>query len=144
MPKPLLIAYNLKGERQGRIRLLASRFGIRYRAVPPGMQDLPLHRLLEEALPEPSGEQETAPFTDELMVMAYLPGHLAGKFLDAFRQQRIPSVRLKAMLTETNSQWTGTQLHEELRQEAEYFSLMKKSLHEEKAKQEEEGPPADP
>lgn len=138
MPTPLLIAYNIKGARQGRIRLLASRFGIRYRSIPDSMQGLPLSALIEDALPEAPEKQEGEPFTDEMMVMAYFPRPLASKLLDMFRQQRIQSVRLKAMLTDTNSQWTGKQLHEELQQEAAYFTQMRRKLHEEKLKEESE------
>lgn len=139
MAVPVLVTYNLQGQRQGRIRLMAARFGIRFYVIMPQHQHIPIGQLLDAQLPE-HRPMEEEPFTQEMMVMARFPSHLASRFLDAFRQQRVPSVRLKAMLTETNSQWSGLRLYQELSQEADYFARMGSSLHAQQAQKQQDQP----
>lgn len=133
---PSLLVYNLSAERLSRIRLIAGRYGIRLRTVRKTEYGLPLEALLGLAEP-PESPAEAVDFEDEMLVMAGFPGHLTHSFLNAFRQYRLPPVRLKAMLTDTNRAWTSAQLHEELNQEAAYFAKMKKGLHQSPSQEEE-------
>ncbi|MBQ8953791.1 MAG: DUF3783 domain-containing protein, partial [Clostridia bacterium] len=61
-----------------------------------------------------------------MLVMAFFPQGLMQRFLDGFRQAGLPSVRLKAMLTDTNSRWNSCQLRAELLREEAAFRAMKK------------------
>ena len=64
-------------------------------------------------------------FDSEMLVLAHFPSALINQFLDAFRQAGVPSVRLKAVLTDNNSQWHSSHLHGELSQEEAYFRAMR-------------------
>lgn len=134
MSKPTLLAFNLHGERAGRIRLMASRYGIQYRPVKPEEYNQPLSTLCGQGEPG-EGVYEGPGFEEEMLYMAYFPGGLVHKLLDSFRQQRMPSVKLKAMMTESNQAWDALELHRNLMEEAEQFRQMKAFAH---AKKEQE------
>ena len=134
MQRPTCLMYNLAGERLKRISLLARRFKIQLVMVQPGDYGQPIGTVLglqERVADAP----ERPPFDDEMMVMAGFKGPLGASFLNAFRQQGLQPIRLKAMLTETNSQWDAYQLHSELSEEHAYFAKMKKGLHEQRAQE---------
>ena len=77
---------------------------------------------MEEYFRKPSSE-----IREEMMVMGFFPQPLVSAFLDSFRQVGIPSVRLKAVLTETNMRWNSCQLRAELlREEAAFRAQMGK------------------
>ena len=78
---------------------------------------------------KPDTVYEGEGFADEMMVLAFVPQDLLNRFLSAFRQHKIPSVRLKAMLTETNSTWNSLALHKELLEEDEWFRNNKGPRH---------------
>ena len=61
-----------------------------------------------------------------MMLMAFLEKGMLSRFLDSFREVGIPSIPLKAMLTENNSKWNSLQLHSELMEEFTYFSNLQK------------------
>lgn len=129
MQRPTCLMYNLAGERLRRISLLARRFKIQLVMVQPADYGQPIGTVLglqERVADAP----ERPPFDDEMMVMAGFKGPLGASFLNGFRQQGLQPIRLKAMLTETNSQWDAYQLHSELSEEHAYFAKMKKGLHE--------------
>lgn len=136
MQKPVLLTYNLEGDRGRRVNLLAMRHGIRVRPVPHEELGRPIGDLLSleaQAFEPFDGEG----FDGEMMIMARFPSALISRFLDGFRQAGIQSVRLKAMMTETNSQWSSAHLHGELKQESAYFAHLRKTAHEKKQATEE-------
>ena len=61
-----------------------------------------------------------------MLGMAHFRPGMLDAFLNGFRQSRIPSVKLKAMLTETNAAWSGARLHREIRAEHEQMEAMRK------------------
>lgn len=129
MTPPVLLCYNLEGDRGAKIRMAAMRHRIRLRAVTADEYGQTLAALcgLEDATDAvPDGS-----FTDEMLVMANFPNPLANAFLQTLRQSRIAPVRLKAMLTPTNSRWTSLQLHHELSREDEAFRTHKPAVHNE-------------
>ena len=65
-------------------------------------------------------------FDEEMLVMAFFTQEQMRHFLDGFRQTGLPSVRLKAVLTETNSRWNSCALRAELLKEEAAFRAMKK------------------
>ena len=124
LKKPVLLAYNLSEERAKQIAPLTEKHAIRLRPVPQAEYGRTLADLVAEqsAAYEPyAGEG----FDSEMLVLAHFPSTLINQFLDAFRQAGVPSVRLKAVLTDNNSQWHSAHLHGELSQEEAYFRAMR-------------------
>lgn len=117
MNTPTLLSYNLKGDRAQTIRQLAADLGISVRAVESNEYGQSLRSLLGLTF---TGEAAYTGkvFEEEMLVMADFPSALINRFLDAFRQQGIPSVKLKAMLTKTNSEWYSLTLHDVLLKES--------------------------
>ena len=121
---PVALLYNVEGNRRKQIELLAACHGIRVRAVGAGDYGRPVGALcgLEQA-----GEAQGLwnEFSEEMMVMAFFTEALLHRFLDGFRLAGIPSVRLKAMLTEMNKSWNSCALRAELLREEAAFRAMK-------------------
>lgn len=120
---PVVLLFNIGGQRLKQIEMLAACLGIRTRAVQPGDYGRPVGNLCG---PE-DGEGAQGlwnSFGEEMLVMAFFPDGLMRRFLDAFRQTGLPSVRLKAMLTETNSRWNACELRNELLREEAAFRAM--------------------
>ena len=122
---PMVLCYNLQPEKLGRLRVLALRLGIGVRVVEPEQFALPVGALAGVTEP-PETVEPAEPFTDEMLVMAHFRPGMLDAFLNGFRQSRIPSVKLKAMLTETNATWSAARLHREIRAEHEQMEAMRK------------------
>ena len=123
MRNAIVLLYNMADERAKQIEALAERHVITARVVDPAELNQTLGALsgLEEMTDK---RYEGSHFTDEMLVMANFNKGMLNRFLDSFRDAGIPSVPLKAMLTETNSKWDSLTLHEELKCEYEYFKQM--------------------
>lgn len=128
MPEPIVLCYNLEGERGEGIRRLAESLGIRVRMVKPA-QYLQTLAALSGLEPEADRPHEGPGFEDEMLVMGFFPQGLLGRFLDGIRQAGQSPVALKAMLTPPNSRWDSLALHKELLEEHAYF----RRLEEERA-----------
>ena len=104
MKQPVLLCYNLTGEKMQKIRLAAMRLKIRVRPVEKAEYAQTIAALCgaEDAR---EAAYTGAGFEDEMLVMANFP---------AFRRMSIAPVALKAMLTPTNAAWDSEKLHEEL------------------------------
>ena len=122
---PMVLCYNLQPEKLGRLRVLALRLGIGVRVVEPEKFGLPVGALAG-VLNAPETVEEAEPFADEMLVMAHFRPGMLDAFLNGFRQSRIPPVKLKAMLTETNAAWSAARLHREIRAEHEQMEAMRK------------------
>lgn len=137
MKAPVLLTYNLTGERGRRIRMLAARYKVRIRPVAHEEMGRPIGDLVaKEELPYSAYEDEG--FQDEMMIMAHFPSALINRFLDSFRHAGIQPIQLKALMTETNSQWSSAHLHGELKQESAFFGKLRKMAHDKK-----EAPPSE-
>ncbi len=117
MNTPILLAYNLKGDRAKAIGQLAIDHGIVMRTVEPKEYGQSLRSLLAPEVPGESADAGEG-FKEEMLVMADFPPSLINRFLDAFRQRGIPSVKLKALLTPTNGEWNAVKLHSVLLKES--------------------------
>jgi len=113
---PVLLCYNLVGEKSRKIRLLAMRLTIRVRVVVPEEYGQTLVALCGMEPLKPAATPE-AVFTDEMLVLAHFSTDLLDRFLSAFRRDGIEPVALKAMLTETNQSWDSHTLHDQLAEE---------------------------
>lgn len=113
---------NFTPARQREILPLCAQCGIRVRKVDPA--DFGQQIGLIAGLPEFERSQtveEAEPFTEELMLMQGFDQALLDDFLNRFRQRRVKSVALKAVITPTNSGWTLLHLHDEIAREHEYM-----------------------
>ena len=122
---PMVLCFNVQPEKLGRMRVLALRLGIRLRTVAPEEFALPVGALAG-VLSAPESPERVEPFDDEMIHMAHFRPGMLDAFLNGFRQSRIPSVKLKAMLTETNAAWTAPALYAAIREEHEQMEAMRK------------------
>ncbi len=128
---PTVLCYNLNGERFRRVHLIALRHGIRLRPVKKEEYGHTIAALLDmEAGPDVVYDGEG--FDREMLLMAHFPSPLINSFLNAFRQTKTPSVKLKCVLTENNQKWDSIYLHKELSDEASYFDAARKEAQERK------------
>ena len=126
MKPPVLLTYNLRGERAAKIRMVAMRFRVRLRAVEKREYARPLGELVESG---PDGDWNGEAFDEEMLVMAHFPPALMQAFLQGLRRAGVRPGGLKAMLTPTNAQWDSRALHAELCKEREAISQGAASVH---------------
>ena len=119
MKPPVLLTYNLHGERAAKIRMAAMRFRVRLRAVERREYARPLAELVENG---PEGDWAGEAFDEEMLVMAHFPSPLLQAFLQGLRRAGVRPVALKAVLTPTNAGWDSRALHAELCKEREALS----------------------
>ena len=106
MKQPVLLTYNLRGERAAKIRMVAMRFRVRLRDVERREYARTLAELVVNG---PEGDWEA--------------------FLQGLRRAGVRPGGLKAMLTPTNAQWDSRALHAELCKEREAISHGAASVH---------------
>ena len=126
MKPPVLLTYNLHGERAAKIRMAAMRFRVRLRVVERREYARPLGELVESG---PEGDWDGEAFDEEMLVMAHFPPALVQAFLQGLRRAGVRPGGLKAVLTPTNAQWDSLALYTELCWEREAISQGAASVH---------------
>ena len=128
MKQPVLLCYNLSGEKMQKIRLAAMRLKIRVRPVEKDEYAQTVAALygLEE---KTDAAYVGAGFEDEMLVMANFPAGMMNAFLGLFRRMGIAPVALKAMLTPTNAAWDSEKLHAEIAGEHQAMMNGKEKRH---------------
>ena len=128
MKQPVLLCYNLSGEKMQKIRLAAMRLKIRVRPVEKDEYAQTVAALcgLEE---KTDAAYVGAGFEDEMLVMANFPAGMMNAFLGLFRRMGIAPVELKAMLTPTNAAWNSEKLHAEIAGEHQAMMNGKEKRH---------------
>lgn len=128
MKQPVLLCYNLSGEKMQKIRLAAMRLKIRVRPVEEDEYAQTVAALcgLEE---KTDAAYVGAGFEDEMLVMANFPAGMMNAFLGLFRRMGIAPVALKAMLTPTNAAWNSEKLHAEIAGEHQAMMNGKEKKH---------------
>ena len=128
MKQPVLLCYNLSGEKMQKIRLAAMRLKIRVRPVEKDEYAQTVAALcgLEE---KTDAAYVGAGFEDEMLVMANFPAGMMNAFLGLFRRMGIAPVALKAMLTPTNAAWNSEKLHAEIAGEHQAMMNGKEKSH---------------
>lgn len=128
MKQPILLCYNLSGEKMQKIRLAAMRLKIRVRPVEEDEYAQTVAALcgLEE---KTDAAYVGAGFEDEMLVMANFPAGMMNAFLGLFRRMGIAPVALKAMLTPTNAAWDSEKLHAEIAGEHQAMMNGKEKRH---------------
>lgn len=118
--KETLLVYNIKDKKtRNALQFLAVRMNIHVRLVKPEQYKMPLGLLAfgsardqEEYLKTPDSD-----FKDAMLVFAGFSNQQLNDFLKQMAKNRIPSVPLKAVLTEHNAVWDSLALHDELVEE---------------------------
>ena len=111
--EPTVLMYNLPPASRTQVELLCRELGAVARNVEKQRQGLTLGALVG-LLPEvPGGSQVPG----EMLVMAYFDRDMLDAFLRGFRVRQIPPIPHKAMLTLTNTAWTGRELYESISRE---------------------------
>lgn len=124
---PQILLFNIhEEEKKTAIRLTALRHKIALKEISPERQNLTIGELLS-AVEVPSTPCDS-PFEDELLLMCELPSNTLQSFLDTLRRNG-KTVRLKAVVTDTNRKWTAKELHRELLREEEAIRRWKQSAH---------------
>lgn len=125
MNTPTVLAANILPEKLGKLRFLCLRLGIQVNIVEQRCFGCTVGGLVAGTAAPVRGKW--APFADEMLVMANFRPGMLDAFLAGFREMGIPSVPLKAMLTETNADWTLERLHAALREEHEQMAAFRKN-----------------
>ena len=108
--EPTVLMYNLPPASRTQVELLCRELGAAARNVEKPKQGLSLGALLG-MLPEVPGGGAVP---GQMLVMAYFDRDMLDAFLRGFRARQIPPIPHKAMLTLTNTAWTGHELYENL------------------------------
>ena len=124
----LVLLFNIPEAKKKKIRLCAARQGAAVREIAGEALAQPIGLLAGLEGFEPAEAAEAEVFGEEMLVMAGLGRAQFSGFLDALRRERVP-VALKAVLTETNAQWTPAALCRELRREHEAMRAAGGSVH---------------
>lgn len=118
MNAPLVLTYNLAGDRASQLHLICLKLRLRVRAVSEDTYAEPLAALAGfEPLKGLNTAEET--FHDEMLLFVNFDGAMLNRFLAEIRATRMPGIALKAVLTPTNMHWNSIQLHSELYREHE-------------------------
>lgn len=124
---PAVLLYNFRDPvRKARIRGRLEQKGVRVLEILP----TELHHSLGALLGLPGFDRESGPwlgrsFDEEMLVMFGFQGTMLRDFLAFFREEGLPPVALKAMITPTNVNWTSLALHEALKEEHERLQSAK-------------------
>ena len=123
MKQPVLLTYNLHGDKSSQIKLLCMKLMIRLRPVKPEEYGQTLIVLCGAAPSADIASPADVPtFEDEMLVLANFTSAQISEFLAGFRAAKIAPVALKAVLTETNQHWNAATLHQQLVEEHEALS----------------------
>ena len=115
MAQPTLLLYRFTEDEQRRARILVRKLPfLRLMIVPPADEGKKLSALLsgDKGKPLPLSGAVSAP----MAVFADCPGPLLSSLLDLPKQISSRHI-LRALLTETNREWTGAELFRNLREE---------------------------
>ena len=111
--EPTVLMYNLPPASRTQVELLCRELGAAARNVEKPRQGLTLGALLG-LLPEVPGGPEVP---GQMLVLAYFDQDMLDAFLRGFRVRQIPPIPHKAMLTLTNTAWTGRELYDNISRE---------------------------
>ena len=124
MAAPTILCYNLDGETLEGLRALCEAQGLALRAVSPFEYGLPIGALAGIPVavkPAPA----IGGFSDPMLVMCHLLSPQLDAFLQGMRDEGIPRIALKAILTPSNVSWNSLELRGELAREHEAMTRRK-------------------
>lgn len=119
----MILAYNFSPERLAVLKLLCMMLRVQLKPVERTQLLQPVGSLAGVPGVAPVQEEYTgAEATQELILMCGFQRSDLDRLLAGIRKSKLQSVKLKAMLTPTNAQWSGLELLRELEQEHEFMT----------------------
>ena len=109
-----ILMYNCSGGKFFKLQQIFAMLRLRMRVVGPDKYHLSLAELAE-GVGEPAEAGEAIP--EPMLVFCGVDGALLNQVLEVIRVAKLPPISLKAVLTETNQDWTTRQLYDELVEE---------------------------
>ena len=116
MNAPQILMYNLDNPRKLKILMICGQLRIKARSVAVSDYAQPIGALAGLRSRTDAVYSGTG-FPEEMLLMANFSGVLLNGFLNAMRQNRLPGIPLKAVLTEANADWDSVRLHDEILRE---------------------------
>ena len=116
MNAPQILMYNLDNPRKLKILMICGQLKIKARSVAVSDYAQPIGALAGLRSRTDAVYSGTG-FPEEMLLMANFRGALLNGFLNAMRQNRLPGLPLKAVLTDTNADWDSVRLHDEILRE---------------------------
>lgn len=133
-----VLLYNIKdSEKLSKLKMLLFKLGLDGRIVEAEEFSRPISALLSiETEGEAADESEYTAFEREMLVMHALSSFQFNALLDGMRRMKA-TVALKAVVTETNMNWSSLRLYRELSTEHEAMNRLRgsaaaKSIHKKK------------
>ena len=112
-----VLAFNVRGGALAKLRVLCLNLKIRLNVVDEAYFGCRLCELAEGSAQK--CENTDAPLEEPMLVMASFSKAQLNAFLQGLRLRKIPSISLKAVMTEHNAEWTALALYKELCAERE-------------------------
>ena len=110
----LVLLYNISGKKSIDIKMICHKLNLTNKTIEKDEYGYKLGYLCNK-----DNDDTVYPyndFNDEMLLMADLPNSTFDKFLKMLRQKKA-TVDLKAVLTQTNKEFTSSQLYEEISKE---------------------------
>ena len=115
MGTPTVLAYGFAGPSVKKLRGVCDKLGLRLRRVLPEEAGRSVGSFVGRGRP---GDGETAPAeVGEMLVLCDVSECQLEVQLSSLRTARVGQDALKAVFTDTNARWTGSELYEELQKE---------------------------
>lgn len=117
MSKPTVLLYGFDSGESKKIKTICTKLDIRLRKVQPEEYGQPVGAFVgaEKFLEK----MEAGSIPGQMLLFAHVTDRQLEVFLNALRTVRVGVDSLKAVLTQTNAKWTGTELYAELKKERE-------------------------
>ena len=116
MNAPQILMYNVDNPRKLKILMICGQLKIKARSVAVSDYAQPIGALAGLRSRTDAVYSGTG-FPEEMLLMANFSGALLNSVLNAMRQNRLPGIPLKAVLTDTNADWDSVRLHDEILRE---------------------------
>ena len=118
-----VLVYNCSGPKFAKMHQIFAMLRLLMRNVTPDKYNLTLKEL-ELGQGEP-GEAQT-PIPESMLVFCNVNEALLQQVLEVLRLSKLPPIGLKAVMTETNQDWTTMQLYDELCKERDELAAQDK------------------
>lgn len=112
-----ILAFHVSPQKLGKIRFCAMKQGMRVVEVQQTEFGQTLGALCGLSLRQEDAAAPENAVGGEMLYFAFSELPLVDRFLTTMKQMRVPPVRLKGVMTETNLTWTPTELYQELSSE---------------------------
>ena len=116
MNAPQILMYNLDNPRKLKILMICGQLKIKARSVAVSDYAQPIGALAG-LRSRTDAVYSGAGFPEEMLLMANFSGALLNGLLNAMRQNRLPGIPLKAVLTDATADWDSVRLHDEILRE---------------------------